>query len=144
MVHLLWAARALLLNDSNYFPQLQATHACFIRTSTFPICLYGHALHQRFPNLVLESRHPDGISVLPGRPRFQLGTYFLWGGRTQNQGWIAVHKGWVWTALFIQLEKQNPKQNNKAFYASLYLIKSLYWFPEPQFLYRGAPVFYGT
>lgn len=28
-----------LLNDSNYFPGLQATHACFISTSTSPICL---------------------------------------------------------------------------------------------------------
>lgn len=41
-----WAAllsSTCLLNDSNYFPGLQATHACFISTSTSPICLHGDA-----------------------------------------------------------------------------------------------------
>ena len=43
-----WAAllsSTCLLNDSNYFPGLQATHACFISTSTSPICLHGDAWH---------------------------------------------------------------------------------------------------
>lgn len=34
-----------LPNDCNYFPGLQATHACFISTSTSPICLHGDAWH---------------------------------------------------------------------------------------------------
>lgn len=50
---ILWADWAVLLsstcllNDSNYFPGLQATHACFISTSTSPICLHGDAWHTR-------------------------------------------------------------------------------------------------
>lgn len=42
-----WTARlspTCLLNDSNYFPGLQATHACFISTSTSPICLHGSCI----------------------------------------------------------------------------------------------------
>lgn len=68
VVRLLWAAQALLLsstcllNDSNYFPQLQATHACFISSSTFPICLYGPTLHQGCPIPVLGSRNPGFLS----------------------------------------------------------------------------------
>lgn len=70
--HVLWAARAFplssvcLLNDSNYFPQLQATHACFISASTFPICLY----RPRFHTAGVQARssrasNPAGIPVLP-------------------------------------------------------------------------------
>lgn len=60
-----------LLNDNNYFP------ACFISTSTFPICLYGHHRH---PSPVLEGRNPAGVSVLPGSQGFPLGVHVpLWG-----------------------------------------------------------------
>lgn len=48
-----WAAllsSTCLLNDSNYFPGLQATHACFISTSTSPICLHGNAYHTQWWN----------------------------------------------------------------------------------------------
>lgn len=137
VVHFLWPAWALplssmrLLNDSNYFPQLQATHACFISTSTFPICLYSHPLHRRCPSPILEGRNPAGVSVLPGRQDFHLGAHFplcqrFLPGRTENPD--------LDTCALQNIRKKKKKeiwtQNNKAYYASFYIVRSFFWFPD--------------
>lgn len=73
---ILWADGAALLsstcllNDSNYFPGLQATHACFISTSTSPICMAMHGTnHSRVEKKDFISPHtilwvPTGLHCL--------------------------------------------------------------------------------
>lgn len=79
-----WAAllsSTCLLNDSNYFPGLQATHACFISTSTSPICLHGDAWHTPSWN---ERKYSGAFyfsPFLPMSPHWVLQRRFLyWGG----------------------------------------------------------------
>lgn len=94
---ILWADQAALLsstcllNDSNYFPGLQATRACFISTSTSPICLHGDAWHTRKEKRIQQIHFisvftfrwvPAGFSSLPlteGARSFMVPEGFLQG-----------------------------------------------------------------
>lgn len=89
------------------------------------------------PSPVLEGRNPAGISVLPGRQRFHLGSHFPWSqlflpGRTENLDGLRLLRtgsGHLVKTVFT-IQKKTWKQNNKAFYASLYIIRCSYWFPD--------------